>query len=263
MDDRAELSLFLKSRRARLRPADLGLFEYGGRRRVAGLRREELALAAGVSTAHYTRLEQGLGETVSAEVVDAVGAALRLDADELEHLRRLAARPRACAGAGEPVIGEGMRHVLGTVGVPALLIGRHTQILARNPLAAAVFGEIGPTTTHELFTGRLRTTLRNWAEAAYAHVAHLRVLLGRYRGDAGLAGHVEEMLAEPEFARLWAKHPVALGRSRRYVLDHPAGELTLHGELSSLPDRPSCTGLELWAPEPGSPTAAVLAGLDR
>lgn len=99
MDDRTELSEFLKSRRARLRPEDVGLRDYGGVRRVAGLRREELARLAGVSIAHYTRLEQGKGEAVSDEVLDAVGAALRLDADESAYLHRIARRPRPCAGA--------------------------------------------------------------------------------------------------------------------------------------------------------------------
>lgn len=98
MDDRTELSDFLKSRRARLRPEDVGLRDYGGVRRVAGLRREELARVAGVSIAHYTRLEQGKGEAVSDEVLDAVGAALRLDADESAYLHRIARRPRPCAG---------------------------------------------------------------------------------------------------------------------------------------------------------------------
>ncbi|NUU20171.1 MAG: helix-turn-helix domain-containing protein, partial [Streptomycetaceae bacterium] len=83
MDDQTELSDFLKSRRARLRPQDVGLRDYGGLRRVAGLRREELARVAGVSLAHYTRLEQGRGESVSAEVLTAVGHALRLDPDEM------------------------------------------------------------------------------------------------------------------------------------------------------------------------------------
>jgi predicted transcriptional regulator len=99
VDDRTELSEFLKSRRARVRPRDVGLRDNGGVRRVAGLRREELARLAGVSIAHYTRLEQGKGDSVSGEVLDAVGAALRLDADELTYLHRIARRPVRCAGA--------------------------------------------------------------------------------------------------------------------------------------------------------------------
>src|SRR5690242_16118296 len=94
-----ELSGFLKSRRARLRPQDVGLRDYGGVRRVPGLRREELARLAGVSIAHYTRLEQGKGDGVSDEVLDAIGTALRLDADELAYLHRIARPAVPCAGA--------------------------------------------------------------------------------------------------------------------------------------------------------------------
>lgn len=95
LDQRAELGEFLRSRRARLRPEDVGLPEYGRHRRVPGLRREELAQLAGVSVAYYTRLEQGHGQNVSADVLDAIARALRLDGTESAHLTRLASpRPR-------------------------------------------------------------------------------------------------------------------------------------------------------------------------
>lgn len=98
---RAELSGFLKSRRARLHPEDVGLRDYSGVRRVAGLRREELARVAGMSIAHYTRLEQGKGDSVSDKVLDAIGAALRLDTDELAYLHRIA-RPPGRVRAPQP-----------------------------------------------------------------------------------------------------------------------------------------------------------------
>ncbi|MET9343139.1 helix-turn-helix transcriptional regulator [Nonomuraea sp. NPDC003804] len=272
MDDRTELSEFLKSRRARLRPADVGLHDYGGARRVAGLRREELARLAGVSIAHYTRLEQGKGDSVSDEVVDAVGAALRLDTDELAYLHRIARRPLACAAAASPVLPAGLRYLLESfVMTPALVVGRHTQIVGWNELAVAVFGDFPAlpedrrTLSHLLFTEPSWRELHRagWERAARDQVAHLRVLLGRYRGDSGLTAHIDHMLElSPEFARMWAEHPVAQVRSRTYVLHHPVvGELTLHGELIALPDEPSCCGLDLFAAEPGSASEQALRKL--
>ncbi|MGW6708847.1 helix-turn-helix transcriptional regulator [Streptomyces sp. NPDC054956] len=274
MDDRAELSDFLKSRRARLRPEDVGLRDYGAVRRVAGLRREELARLAGVSIAHYTRLEQGRGDGVSDEVLDAIGTALRLDGDETAYLHRIARRPRPCAhGTDSSVVRPGLRYLLESfVMTPALLVGRHTQIIGWNRLAVAVFGDFPSlpedrrTVSHLWFTepyARLHGA--GWERAAREHVAHLRVLLGRYRGDAGLAAHIEHLRERStDFARMWAEHPVAQVRDRAYVLQHPAvGELPLHGELIALPDEPSCWGLDLFAAEPGSPSEEALRKLAR
>ncbi|MEU8148790.1 helix-turn-helix transcriptional regulator [Nonomuraea sp. NPDC048901] len=273
MDDRIELSEFLKSRRARLRPEDVGLRDYGRARRVAGLRREELARLAGVSIAHYTRLEQGKGDSVSDEILGAVGAALRLDTDELTYLHRVARRPQPCAGAGDPSeVPLGFRHLLASfVTTPALVIGRHTQIVGWNQLAVVVFGDFPAlaenrrTLSHLLFTEPSARLLHRtgWERAAREHVGHLRVLLGRHRGDAGLAAHIGDMRElSADFARIWAEHPVARLRSRTYVLHHPVvGELTLHRELITLPDEPSCCGLDLYAAEPGSATEQALKEL--
>jgi transcriptional regulator with XRE-family HTH domain len=273
VDERAELSGFLKSRRARLRPEDVGLRRYGGVRRVAGLRREELAPLAGVSIAHYTRLEQGKGDSVSDEVLDAVGAALRLDTDELAYLHRIARRPLPCVGAAAPSdVPPSLRYLLESfVITPALVVGRHTQIVGWNQLAVAVFGDFPAlpenrrTLSHLLFTDPYLRELHGtgWERAAREHAAHLRVLLGRYRADPGLAAHIDNMRElSADFARLWAEHPVAQIRYRAYVLDHPVvGELTLHGELITLPDEPSCCGLDLFAAEPGSASEHALRKL--
>lgn len=272
MDDRTELSEFLKSRRARLHPKDVGLREYGGARRVAGLRREELARLAGVSIAHYTRLEQGKGNSVSDEVLDAIGAALRLDTDESAYLHRIARRPRPCAGAATSHVPPGLRYLLKSfVMTPALVVGRHTQIVGWNQLAVAVFGDFPAlpenrrTLSHLLFTEPYLRELHRtgWERAAREHVAHLRVLLGRYRGDPGLAAHIDHMRdLSADFAQMWEEHPVAQVRYRVHVLHHPVvGELTLHGELIALPDEPSCCGLDLFAAEPGSASEQALGKL--
>ncbi|MFD0853113.1 helix-turn-helix domain-containing protein, partial [Actinomadura adrarensis] len=213
-------------------------------RRVAGLRREELAQLAGVSIAHYTRLEQGRSDSVSDEILDAVGAALRLDNDELSYLRRIARRPAPCA-AGSSQVPPNLRYLLESfVLTPALVVGRHTQIVGWNRLAVGVFGDFPAlpderrTFSHLLFTEPATRELHStgWERAAREHVAHLRVLLGRYRGDSALAAHIEGMReVSADFDRLWAEHSVARLRSRTCVLQHPTvGELTLHGELTAL-----------------------------
>ncbi|WP_246267887.1 helix-turn-helix domain-containing protein [Nonomuraea typhae] len=271
MDDRTELSEFLKSRRARLRPEDVGLRDYGGLRRVMGLRREELAQVAGVSLAHYTRLEQGKADSVSDDVLAAIGAALRLNPDEVTYLHAIARPPQACVQAASQAT-PGLRYLLESfVLTPALLVGRHTQIVGWNDLAVAVFGDFPAlpeerrTLSHLLFTEPFLRDLHRtgWERAAREHVAHLRVLLGRYRADAGLAAHLDEMRElSADFARMWGERSVARIRNRTYVLNHPlVGELTLYGELIALPDEPSCCGLDLFAAEPGSPSEQALREL--
>lgn len=269
MDHRAELSGFLRSRRARLRPADVGLRPHGSGRRVPGLRREELAVTAGVSIAHYTRLEQGRGDNVSDQVLDAVAAALRLDGDERAHLHRIARRPPRC----EPTVPEvppGTRHLLDSFTLtPALVLGRHTQVLGWNALAGAVFGDFASipvrrrTVTHLLFGEHRALYGAGWEAAAVRHTAHLRVLFGRHLTDPGLSLHIADLLEHsPDFERLWTAHQVARARSAVHVLHHPVvGELTLHHEVTALPDGPDCCGLDLYAAEPGSTSERALRAL--
>lgn len=137
MDLSAELSEFLRSRRARLKPEDVGLPEFGRHRRVPGLRREELAQLAGVSVAYYTRLEQGNGRNVSMEVLDSIARALRLSDTERAHLTHLA-KPTAkkkqhrAAIARPQLVRPGLQHLLDAMdGVPAFLVGRSGSTSSR------------------------------------------------------------------------------------------------------------------------------------
>jgi transcriptional regulator with XRE-family HTH domain len=275
MDIRTELSEFLKSRRARLRPEDVGLSDYGGVRRVAGLRREELAQAAGVSIAHYTRLEQGNGESVSDQVLHAISTALRLDPDEQKYLRQIARRPNSCEFRQvTPDSHRGARYLLDSLeAAPAFMLGRHTQIVGWNALAVAVFGDFPAlpeerrTLTHLLFTDPfVRELYRDgWERTAREHVAHLRTLLGRFRTDPAVAGHIERMRAESaDFARLWEEYLVGRVIGREITLHHPvAGALRLYGERIMLPDEPACCSVDVYATEPGSATARALLELER
>ncbi|MDI2130288.1 helix-turn-helix transcriptional regulator [Yinghuangia seranimata] len=271
MDARSELSEFLKSRRARLRPADVGLRDYGGRRRVAGLRREELAQAAGVSAAHYTRLEQGRPDSVSADVLDAIATALRLDDDERAYLHHVAHPAAPCAGGVAPVR-PGLRNLLASFDTTAaLLVGRFTEIIGWNPLAAAVFTDFGAmpaearTITDLLFGDHGLRTLHGdgWETAALEHVAHLRVLSAHFRGDPRIDAHIARVAAaSPEFAAMWAAYPVSRVRDRVYRLHHPVvGVLELYGELVMLPGDSEYSGLDLLAAEPGSPSDTALRKL--
>ncbi|MGW9214669.1 helix-turn-helix domain-containing protein, partial [Embleya sp. NPDC055664] len=277
MDARIELSEFLKSRRARLSPEDVGLRAYGGRRRVAGLRREELAGLAGVSVAHYTRLEQGRADSVSTEILATIGRALRLDEDERTYLNQLA-RPdaRTCPGTTVPPR-PGLRHLVASFdATPAILVGRHTEVVAWNPVATALFGDFAAMPEGERSISDLiflRPDIRdlhgdNWERTAVEHVAHLRVLSACYRGDPRLTAHIERLrAASPEFARMWSSHPVARTGHRFYRLHHPVvGDLELYGELVTLPGDLDYSGLDLFAAEPGSASEHALrrlAGLGR
>ena len=143
MDRREELTEFLKSRRGRVRPEDLGLKVFGGRRRVPGLRREELAQASGVSADYYVRLEQGRAENVSQEILDAVSEVLGLDDAERDHLARLAkpVRRRRQRRTVQRIRPSLQQLINAMDGVPAFVLGHRMDVLAWNRLAAALVGD--------------------------------------------------------------------------------------------------------------------------
>jgi transcriptional regulator with XRE-family HTH domain len=140
MNNGQELGEFLRSRRARLRPEDVGVTTYGGRRRVPGLRREELAQLAGVSVAYYTRLEQGQSPNASDAVLEAIAQVLALDEDEWAHLHRLARpEPRRRRRPRPERLRPEVRRMIDSFGdVPALVLGRRCDVLAWNPMAHAL-----------------------------------------------------------------------------------------------------------------------------
>src|SRR5690349_18367956 len=187
LDRRAELSEFLRTRRARLKPEDVGLPEFGRHRRVPGLRREELAQLAGVSVAYYTRLEQGNGRNVSAEVLNAIARALRLSDAETAHLTHLA-RPKQHkkkAGARTEQVRGPLRQLLDSIEVPAYVSGRRSDILAWNRMAAAVFGDWSELPVEERNWARLvflkpeyRELFVDWDQKAYDVVSYLRMDAG-------------------------------------------------------------------------------------
>ncbi|GAA1955231.1 helix-turn-helix domain-containing protein [Amycolatopsis minnesotensis] len=239
-----ELGEFLQARRAQLRPADAGMTAFGERRRVPGLRREELAHLAGISPSYYTRLEQGHSRGASPAVLDAIAGALRLDRDEREHLRRLATATAKRTAAVKPVperVHPATLELLDLMGdVPALVQGRRTDILAWNALGHALlaghldFGAPGrpgdrPNTARMIFLdAHSRELYADWPRKARAVVGNLRLAVGRYPDDAALSALVGELsVKSPEFATIWADHRIRPCDAAAYELRHPlVGGLT-------------------------------------
>ncbi|MDT7840892.1 helix-turn-helix transcriptional regulator [Streptomyces justiciae] len=269
LDRRAELSEFLRTRRARLKPEDVGLPDFGRHRRVPGLRREELAQLAGVSVAYYTRLEQGNGRNVSAEVLDAIARALRLNDAEHAHLTHLAKpkqHKKKQAARTEQVRGA-LGQLLDTMdGVPAYITGRRSDILVWNRMAAAVFGDWSELAPQERNWARLvflrpeyRDLFVEWDQKAYDMVSFLRMDAGCHPDDPRLAALVGELSVKSEdFRRLWATHDVKEKSYGVKRLMHPlVGELALNFESFRLTDGTEQT-LITYSAEPGSPSAEAL-----
>ncbi|PVC84585.1 helix-turn-helix transcriptional regulator [Streptomyces sp. CS014] len=270
LDRRAELSEFLRTRRAKLQPQDVGLPEFGRARRVPGLRREELAQLAGVSVAYYTRLEQGNGRNVSAEVLDAIARALRLTDAERAHLNHLA-RPARHKKKRRPAkvqrVRTGLLYLLDSMeGIPAYVAGARSDILAWNPMAAAVFGDWAALPAAERNWARLvflspayRDLFLNWDSKASDMVSYLRLYAGCHPDDPQLSALVGELsLKSEEFRRLWATHNVKEKGHGIKLIRHPlVGDLTLSYETLNLPDDQD-QQLVTYHAEPGSESAQAL-----
>ncbi|MFH8895310.1 helix-turn-helix domain-containing protein [Streptomyces coeruleorubidus] len=268
LDRRAELSEFLRTRRARLKPEDVGLPDFG-RRRVPGLRREELAQLAGVSVAYYTRLEQGNGRNVSAEVLDAIARALRLTGAEHAHLTHLAKpkqhKKKQTARAQQ--VRPALRHLLDSIDtVPAYVVGRRSDILAWNRMAAALFGDWAELPAPERNWARLvflrpdyRELFVEWDQKAADIVGLLRMDAGCHPDDPKLSALVGELsVKSEEFRRLWAAHDVKEKSYGVKRMRHPlVGDLTLSFETFRLVDE-SEQSLITYHAEPGSPSAEAL-----
>ncbi|MFJ9559688.1 helix-turn-helix transcriptional regulator [Streptomyces fuscichromogenes] len=261
-----ELGDFLRSRRARIRPEEVGLPSHG-RRRVPGLRREEVAQLAGVSVDYYIRLEQGRGPSVSGAVLDAVARVLRLDETEHAYLLTVA-RPRR-TGTGRPAgprVRPGVQLLLdGMERTPAFVLGRRMDVLAWNALGDAVngFSALAPAERNiprQVFLDPAAPGFYpDWAAVAAQTVANLRIDAGHHPDDPRMATLIGELsLRSADFRRLWADHEVkecAYGTKR---IQHPvAGLLTLPYETLTVPADPDQT-IVAYTPEPGSETAERL-----
>ncbi|MFF3171188.1 helix-turn-helix domain-containing protein [Streptomyces sp. NPDC057900] len=248
MDQRAELSEFLRLRRGRLKPEDVGLPNLGRARRVPGLRREELAQLAGVSVAYYTRLEQGNSGNVSGEVLDAIARALRLSDTEHAHLTHLAnpktKKKRAAAARPQRLRAE-LQHLIDAMeSVPAYVLGRRMEILASNRMARALLGDETTLPPEERNMARIvfldpnsRDLYVDWECKAIELVSALRLCAGCWPDDQQLSALVGELsVKSEEFRTLWAAHTVQEKGYGTKRLHHPlVGDLTLSYETLKLP----------------------------
>ncbi|GGM57878.1 DNA-binding protein [Longimycelium tulufanense] len=262
MDRREELREFLKSRRARVRPDDVGLAQHGGRRRVPGLRREEVARLAGVSVDYYVRLEQGRGQNPSAEVLDSIARTLRLDASERTYLFELVRPVPGIEGPAAPqTVRPGVRRLLDSLAhSPAYVLGRRLEVLAWNTMARVLIADFPALPAGGRNLARLvfldssaRQRYVNWQRKADDTVAILRMDFGRHPRDPRLNALVAELSAESaDFRRMWSDRHVQEKTHGDKSLYHPlVGTLPLSFETLRLPDDPD-QALVVYVADPGS-----------
>ncbi len=256
---------YLRARRELVRPEDVELPDAGSHRRVPGLRREEVAMLAGVSADYYVRLEQGRDQHPSAQVLDALARALQLDDYATAHLHRLAAPPvrrRRRSPRPEKVPTSILRLIASWSHTPAYVYGRYMDVLAANPLATAVVPYHAP--GHNLVRAafldpRVRDMYGDWEYVTESTVAGLRALVGPDVDDPRLNELVGELSVRSErFRQLWARHDARPKRSGTSLLDHPeVGPLELSYEKLPIPDT-NCQTLVIYHAEPGSRSAQAL-----
>jgi transcriptional regulator with XRE-family HTH domain len=268
---------YLASRRARITPEQAGLTTFGGRRRVAGLRREEVAMLAGISAEYYTQLERGDIRGVSEEVLAAVVRALRLNEAEQIHLadlmRALNAAPVPDHDAAERDVPMTIRSIVDGLSVPALVRNRRLDIVYSNVIGKVFYyafysdglGAPGepPNPARFVFLDALsHDFFADWDRAADDMVALLRAETGRNPHDQGLKALIDELSARSEaFLTRWDAHEVLFHRVGIAAFRHPVvGELRLSYEDLDLPRDPGLTILVFIA-EPGSDSDAALKRL--
>ena len=245
MTGKSQLGDFLQARRSQLRPEDVGMPTYGDLRRVPGLRREELALLAGVSVSYYTRLEQGQSLSASPEVLDAIAGALRLDESERRYLHDLTqadrSRTRGRRPAPERVTEAAAQLMEVLADVPAIVLGRRSDVLAWNRLGHALFaGHLDPHVPDQaalrpnmarlvFLDSHTRDLYADWPSKARAVVGNLRLVAAEHPQDTALHALLGELSAKSgEFASMWADHRVKACAVATYEMRHPlVGPLTV------------------------------------
>jgi transcriptional regulator with XRE-family HTH domain len=273
IDMRTEIKEFLSSRRARIAPERAGLPAYGGNRRVKGLRREEVALLAGVSVDYYVRMERGSLTGASDGVLDALASALQLDEAERDHLFHLARQSRTPGGARRRrpavTVRPALQQVLDAItDAPAWICNSRYDVLATNHLARALYAPMLTGTRRPANTARFvyldpeaaRTFFVDYDRIAFDVAAKLRMEAGRNPHDEELIALVGELSTRSEvFRRRWASQDVRLHRSGRKRVHHPVvGRLDLDVESMEMPAEPGLL-LNVYTAPAGTATAEGLA----
>ncbi len=269
MDPRNDIREFLVSRRARIAPAQAGLHAYGGNRRVKGLRREEVALLAGISAEYYVRLERGNVRGVSEDVLDGIARALQLDEGDRMHLfdlaraANIAPSQRAARRTPQEHVRPVIQRILDSlVGVPAFVESARLDVLASNRLGEAFYAPqladpVRPINGARFvfLNARAKEFFLDWDTIANDVVGILRAEAGRDPYDKRLTDLIGELSTRSEEFRVrWAAHHVKLHRTGVKRFHHPVvGELTLDFERLDLPGDPGQKIL-VYSAEPGSPS---------
>lgn len=272
-DVRTQIREFLSTRRARISPEQAGLPVYGGeRRRVSGLRREEVAALAGISSEYYVRLERGTATGVSETVIEGIAQALQLDDAERAHLLDLlrtagttrTPRRRPAAQRVRPTVQRVMDSMIGT---PAFVLSGRLDILAANDLGLALFAPVyadpvrPPNTARFAFLDpQANEFFREWNKVANDTVALLRAEAGRNPYGRGLSDLIGELSTRSEDFRVrWAAHNVRIHSTGVKLLHHPVlGDLDLSFESFPLAGDPS-QSMVAYTAEPGSPSQDALS----
>jgi transcriptional regulator with XRE-family HTH domain len=275
VNQQSELRDFLASRRAKLTPQEVGVPTYGGRRRVPGLRREEVAHLAGVSVDYYTRLERGRTTGASPEVLDAVATALRLSPVERAHLLELVgfsrpSRVRKARTAARAQVRSSLQSALDAMSVPALVNNERQDMIATNHLARAIYPHAtenaGVPFNHSRFQfldPRARDFYVDYDLATRNNVALLRAAAGHHPFDEELIRLVGQLSTQSEaFRVLWASHDVIEYQHGLKRYRHPVvGDLSFDFESFQMPTDPGLTML-IYTAQPGSPTEEALRILE-
>ncbi|MCU7726897.1 helix-turn-helix transcriptional regulator [Actinoplanes sp. KI2] len=267
--DRQELADFLRSRRERIGPADVGL-PAGSRRRTPGLRREEVARLAFISTEYYARLEQGRAPRPSREVLGGLSRALRLTDAERRHLHHLAGEQPAPPVGPSREVRPSIVDLIGRLPqAAATVISAAFEVIAWNDLAAALMEDFSAVPRRDrnlvrrVFLGPQQAGLRLYGvsdadEFARNSAQRLRAAAARYPGDPELAGLISDLLAgSAQFRSLWASHDVADQPTRVKTFQHPqVGPVTVNCDVLDIADRDQ--RLVIYTATPGSPSAEAL-----
>ncbi|MEU8023041.1 helix-turn-helix transcriptional regulator [Micromonospora haikouensis] len=244
---RKQLADFLRRRREAIRPTEAGIAD-GPRRRTAGLRREEVAMLAGMSVDYVVRLEQGRSSQPSTQLLGALARALRLTDDERSHLFHLAGHQPPPADGIARLARAGLVRLLDLVGdTPAMVLSDLGEILAQNRMSILLSGDHTGLTgdrryvAYRYFTDPAVRDLHGpdeWQRHARQQVADLRAVAGRRAGDPAVTGLIERLrAASDDFRRLWAEHEVAVRRADRKTFLHPrVGRVTMDCETLVTPD---------------------------
>ncbi len=255
------LGEYLRARRELVTPAQAGLTDLGGRR-VPGLRREEVAMLAGISVDYYLRLERGRDRHPSVQVLESLARVLQLDDDQLTHLLGLGAeKPRRRPQA--QTVPTGTLQLLPTLPHPAFVEGRHFDVLAANPLATALSPRLaaGGNQLLDLFLDPAERALHlDWDGTTACYAASLRQSVGTDPDDRRFGELIGELsAASPRFRTLWNRHDVATQRAASVPFAHPrVGELRLHRERLAISGTDGLS-LVVYHAEAGSPDAEKLA----